>query len=206
MSDLAILPLPSSLAQPRPVGTIQVCIVLRCDSAGWNRIALWRSMGERQTTMLSLVLGRYNLSLTLFRVAVLVSFEQRKYRSQDLLKTGFRFSMDDFLIDKVLYLAFLDHLDELRSSENLRCLQAIALYKQLVNGCFLDQSLRKQAVEQSWTIYKFFVAEDSAYEVSVNDAVSIDIRRDLANPNYGTFDKIDLNCRTALREHLQVRI
>lgn len=113
MTDLSILPLPSSLNLPPPDATVRA-----------------------------------------------------KYSVDQLTREGFRFALDDFLVDKVLYEAFLKYLDHQRSSENLRCLQAINLFKNKINSVFLDPTLKPAAIEQGWLVYKYFIAEESAYEVS----------------------------------------
>jgi hypothetical protein len=52
-------------------------------------------------------------------------------------------------------------------------------------------SCSPQAEDQAWVIYQFFVAKDSAFEISINPKQREDIMRSLARPHLHTFRHLE---------------
>lgn len=125
---------------------------------------------------------------------------KNKYRTEQMKEEGFVFNkIEDWLEDRILYDTFLKYLDRKVCSENLRCVRFIDHFRSLMNSCALDASIYPQAYEMGWTIYKYFIAEDSSYEVSLSSRRRKEVCRELAKPNKNTFDKLEKSCMAVVK-------
>jgi hypothetical protein len=117
-------------------------------------------------------------------------------------------SLMDFLDDRHLYSIFLKYLKSIVSSENLLCVTMIRQFDALVqsvskrdsqtHGNFADP--KNFAIRESaWTIYLYFVAPGSPFEVSVSHARRREIMYGLAEPSVELFKAAELTSFDALQ-------
>eukprot|EP01041_Mallomonas_annulata_P010736 gene10736-22430_t len=95
------------------------------------------------------------------------------------------YTLDEILNDKYLYEAFLDYLKAQFCPENLLCVRMIQIFEDL-----LAEKNIIGANDQSWEIYKYFIAPGSAFEVSCHSRVRKDIMLSLSKNAPGDFDKV----------------
>lgn len=114
------------------------------------------------------------------------------------------FSLQEILDNKVLYVQFLTHLEKKMSAEDLLCYRMILIFEDLfekqllgINEGVTDQDqhtesdLRAdQATNQAWVIYKYFIAPDAPYEVSLHSRHKKELMISLAHPYKGMFDEL----------------
>ena len=96
-----------------------------------------------------------------------------------------RFSLDEIISTKFLYVTFLNNLRTKMSSENLLCKRLIILFKESDER---SDIMRCDAI--AWDIYRYFVAAHSAFEVSLEYAHKNDLKFNLAKPKPSMFDAL----------------
>eukprot|EP01038_Epipyxis_sp_PR26KG_P004350 gene4350-6154_t len=125
-----------------------------------------------------------------------------KYSRQELKSGKVKFSLNEFLEDKALYTEFLKYLCKIVSSENLRCLRAIEMFQNEFNLETTNNQLNHmKSTELAWTIYKYFVAPGSAYEISTSQRIRKEVMRTLATPSYDMFVEVYQSALSSLRVH-----
>eukprot|EP00981_Chlorochromonas_danica_P005382 scaffold1091_cov164-Ochromonas_danica.AAC.5 len=122
-----------------------------------------------------------------------------RYDMRTLESGEARFTMDDLIDDRILFPEFLKYLEQCVSSENLRCMRAIQVYKEARGSS--DNKEQSLAVDYAWTIYKFFVAPGSAYGISISHRRLKEVMRALASPNLNTFEAVEQSALSALKVH-----
>lgn len=122
-----------------------------------------------------------------------------RYDIRELERGNVSFTLNDLIEDRYLYIEFAKYLEQVVSAENLYCVRAIAIFKEAISSN--DVRERTNSFELAWTVYKFFVAPGSAYEISIAYRLKKDLMRILANPTYNTFDDIEMSAMSALRIH-----
>jgi len=108
-----------------------------------------------------------------------------------------QYDINELISDKYLYDRFLTYLRHIVSSENLLFVRMIAIFDELVE---LNQT---EANEQSWKIYKYFVAQGSSLEVSCSYIQRKAVMRNLAYSNPGDFDELKKTALTMLQVNFQ---
>jgi hypothetical protein len=117
----------------------------------------------------------------------------------DELKAGVNFTIDDMLEDRVCYREFFRYLQKCIVSENLRFMRCVRLFKDYISSDRAEDKV--YGVEWAWTLYKFFLAPYSAYEISVAHNVRRDIMRQLASPDFATFNVVERPTLALLKVH-----
>jgi len=136
------------------------------------------------------------------RGSKLLSWPIEKITSENLRKL----TVDEVVHDIYLYLAFLEFLRSIYSSENLLCLRAMSVFH-----CFwvdttkpLDRFGYPEGTEEGgWRVYRYFIAVGSAFEVSVPDRLRKDIMLCLARPTIHMFDALEKLTQNNLKHLLQ---
>ena len=105
------------------------------------------------------------------------------------------FSLHEILENRVLYNQFLSHLQKKMSVENLLCYRMILIFEEQMTAISemhveRDSPTKVEAVNQAWTIYRYFVAPDSPYEVSLHSRHKKEIMISLACPYHAMFDEL----------------
>jgi hypothetical protein len=98
---------------------------------------------------------------------------------------GREFSLAQLLRGEVLYTNFRIFLEKIVCSENLMCVRLIDYFEELKSA--RDD---KEADEQAWIIYQYFVAPGSAYEVSTLYLDRQNLMQELAVPKSGMFSRV----------------
>eukprot|EP00596_Hydrurales_sp_CCMP1899_P001135 CAMPEP_0119052002 /NCGR_PEP_ID=MMETSP1177-20130426/73441_1 /TAXON_ID=2985 /ORGANISM="Ochromonas sp, Strain CCMP1899" /LENGTH=296 /DNA_ID=CAMNT_0007031417 /DNA_START=330 /DNA_END=1220 /DNA_ORIENTATION=+ len=95
------------------------------------------------------------------------------------------FTLAQLLQGEVLYTNFRSFLERNHCSENLICVRMIDYFEEL-------KSARNniEADEHAWTIYQYFVARGSAYEISTMYSDRKTLMENLAVPRKGMFSKL----------------
>ena len=94
-----------------------------------------------------------------------------------------RFTLDEILGCRVLFTRFLEYLRESYNSECLLCYRHILIFKaRMERGC--------EAVDESWDIYKYFIAPGAQFEVSCNQQMRKKVMLALASPKLTTYDEV----------------
>ena len=94
-----------------------------------------------------------------------------------------RFILDEILTCKLLFTKFLSYLQESYNSECLLCYRKILMFKSRIERGYT-------ATDDSWEIYRFFVAAGSPLEVSVNFQIRKKIMLELAKPTATIYDEV----------------
>ena len=94
-----------------------------------------------------------------------------------------RFSLDEILTCRVLFGRFLEYLRQGYNSECLLCYRKILTYRARMERGF-------EAIEESWDIYRYFIAPGAALEVSCNQQTRKKIMLELASPKLTTYDEV----------------
>jgi hypothetical protein len=107
-------------------------------------------------------------------------------------------SLNEFLIDKILYNIFLQYLQSIVSSENLLCIMMIKQFEEAVR---IGQKLKVN--DLAWAIYLYFVSPGSVFEVSVAHRQRREIMYGLAQPFLGMFKAPESTSMSALQENFR---
>lgn len=124
-----------------------------------------------------------------------------RYNPRDIERGEIRFTLQDLVEDHILYTEFLKYLEKIVSMENLLCLRAINIFKEAIVSKSREE--KASALDHAWTIYKFFVAAGSSYEISISYALRKDLMRKLADPTVNMFEAMEQSAFSALRTHYQ---
>jgi hypothetical protein len=119
------------------------------------------------------------------------------------------FQLNEIVSNRFLYLKFLSYLQECYCSENLICYRLITLFEEkypLANanssGSRSSDNENKHALSKiAWDIYRYFVAEDSPYEVSLEYSSRKAIRLQLAKPSLTCFEKVKKSVYNMLKTY-----
>lgn len=115
------------------------------------------------------------------------------------LEMGVQFTLEDMLQDKTCFKEFFRYLQSCILSENLRFIRALQIYKEHISSS--DVTMRRKGMEWAWSVYKFFLAPYSAFEISISHQARREIMRQLADPKITTFDAIERTTMELLRVH-----
>jgi hypothetical protein len=105
-------------------------------------------------------------------------------------------TLPDMLHDRVLYAHFLVYCKKLFSEENLYCARAISIFKCHYKG---HTKCPPAAEDMAWTIFRYFVAPKSVYEVSLSHRRKKEFMQLLANPEINMFQKVEKSVFNVLR-------
>lgn len=94
-----------------------------------------------------------------------------------------RFILDEILTCRLLFTKFLTFLSESYNAECLLCYRKILMFKSRMERGY-------NAVDDSWEIYRFFVAPGSPLEVSVSFQIRKKIMLQLARPTATIYDEV----------------
>jgi uncharacterized membrane protein len=98
------------------------------------------------------------------------------------------FTLVQMLIAEVLYHFFRVYLERFLCSENLLCVRMIDYFEELKSK---DNHI--EANEVAWTMYHFFIAPGSVYEVSIMYSDRKTLMETLAMPKAGMFSRVRSN-------------
>jgi hypothetical protein len=93
------------------------------------------------------------------------------------------FSLDEILTCRILFEKFLAYLTDSYNSECLLCYRKILTFRARMERGF-------EATDESWDIYRYFIAPGSTYEVSCNQQTRKKIMLELAEPKASTYDEV----------------
>jgi hypothetical protein len=123
-----------------------------------------------------------------------------RYSEEEINSGSVLFTLDDLLHDECLYREFFVYMSAQVSTENLLCYRAIEIYKDF----FDDNELNKTDIEDwAWTIYRFFVAANSSYEISVSYKKRKEIMSRLVSPGELLFERVQASAKSALKQHFE---
>jgi hypothetical protein len=94
-----------------------------------------------------------------------------------------RFILDEVLTCRLLFSKFLAYLQESYNSECLLCYRKILMFKSRSERGY-------SAIDDSWEIYRFFVAPGAPLEVSVSFQIRKKIMLELAKPQATIYDEV----------------
>eukprot|EP01041_Mallomonas_annulata_P000719 gene719-1384_t len=106
-------------------------------------------------------------------------------QSLDEFRKGRLFTLNEIINCRYMYAHFLSFLEQRLCSENLYCVRMVDEFKELYQSGDIAA-----ATEMAWSIFTFFVASGSTFEVSVSYASRKIIMRSMAKPKEFTFDEI----------------
>ena len=95
--------------------------------------------------------------------------------------------MMDFIIDEKLYKSLLNYLRSIVCSENLLAVRKIHLFKLMFQEKRTVDDISAEALD----IYNYFVAQGSAFEVSISSRRRVQVMMSLANPKIDAFASMD---------------
>lgn len=93
------------------------------------------------------------------------------------------FTLDEVLTCRILFEKFLAYLMDCYNSECLLCFRKILTFRARMERGF-------EATDESWDIYKYFIAPGSTFEVSCNQQTRKKIMLELAEPKTTTYDEV----------------
>jgi hypothetical protein len=109
------------------------------------------------------------------------------------------FTLAQLVIDETLYTYFRVFLEKNMCAENLLCVRMIDDFeKRKTNG------EDKEAEEGAWTVYKYFIAPGSAFEVSILALDRKNLMKQLAQPKTGMFQKVRNSSYTVLKANFEL--
>ena len=104
-----------------------------------------------------------------------------KFDSLDELPLDRRFHLKEVVECRHLFQCFLAYTQKCFCSENLICYRMVTLFEERVEA-------KEPCSDIAWSIFRYFVAEGSAYEISIEFAKRKAIMLDLAKPKAHTFE------------------
>lgn len=122
-------------------------------------------------------------------------------KKSDLFHEKRLFSLQEILENRVLYTEFLSHLQKKMSVENLLCYRMILIFEERIAAMDVadsgretsercNESLKAEAINQAWVIYRYFVAPDAPYEVSLHSRHKKELMISLAYPYKAMFEEL----------------
>mmetsp|Transcript_8327 Transcript_8327/g.8491 ORF Transcript_8327/g.8491 Transcript_8327/m.8491 type:complete len:365 (+) Transcript_8327:386-1480(+) len=109
-----------------------------------------------------------------------------------------RFELTDILNCQILYTEFIIFLRKSVCNENLMCYQMIIKFEEAINTGQIEK-----AETYAWTIYRFFIASGSAYEISINYAQKRYLLLHMAIPTPTMFDEVKRSVMALLRTNFE---
>jgi hypothetical protein len=103
-----------------------------------------------------------------------------------------KFHLIELVENRLLYAKFLAYLQSCFCAENLVCYRMVTLFEELLAG-------KQPVADLAWDIYRFFVAEGSAYEISIEFANRKAIMLQLAKPRADTFELVKKSAFSMLK-------
>lgn len=92
-----------------------------------------------------------------------------------------RFHLKEVVENQHLYQSFLKYTQKCFCSENLICYRMVTLFEERIEA-------KQPCQDLAWDIFRYFVAEGSAYEISIEFAKRKAIMLELAKPKHDTFE------------------
>jgi len=123
----------------------------------------------------------------------------QRYQLKEIEKNLIKFNLNDLIDDQILYTEFLKYLEKIVSSENLLCLRAIRIFKEVTTSLLPLE--RAKSFDQAWIVYRYFIASGAPYEISISYRKKKEVMRKLADPQLNIFDAIESSALSALRSH-----
>lgn len=122
------------------------------------------------------------------------------YYAEDEIELNHLKTIDltDVVCDYILYDSFLKYLRAIMSSENLLCARAIEVYR---NYWVNVKKITPEIEDMAWIVFSYFVAQGSAFEVSVSHKRRKQVMQSLAAPSKQIFYRIDASVTQALKFH-----
>ena len=125
----------------------------------------------------------------------LISAKQRHVRFND------KYTLEETLHNRTLYDEYLKYLKTKSLSKYLLCKRMIVMFKDL---CMLDsQASSREATDIAWSIYEYFIANDSPYEMSLPSIDKKEIMVALANNHIQMFDALETHVMSKLNDDFQ---
>ena len=109
-----------------------------------------------------------------------------------------RFTCREMVSDRMLYHQFLNYLSRRHSGHALLGVRLLTLFEE----CMVEKDW-EHAEEIAWEIYRYFVAEGSAFEIETDDLDRKETLRCLAKPKMNMFDAIKIIICTQLKCHFE---
>jgi len=120
-----------------------------------------------------------------------------RYPIADLKAGRVQFTLEDLIEDHQLYGEFSVYLERVVADENIKCLRAIAIYKE----SFLGMDGSKPPVENALLIYRYFIAPLAPFEISVHFQAAKEVRRGNAEPGPELFEAVEMSGLSVLQTH-----
>lgn len=111
--------------------------------------------------------------------------------------------LTELLKDYILYESFLKYLREIVSSENLLCARSIEIFRNLWDELPNLKKATEEIEDMAWTVYEYFVAPGSAFEISVENRRRKQVMQSLASPSRMMFYRIEVSVIDALKPHYE---
>jgi hypothetical protein len=109
------------------------------------------------------------------------------------------FEIVDFLSDRILYEIYLGYLEANVCSENLLFIRMVHVYKEIYK-----KGNKEEISNCAWDIFKFFIAERSAFEIGCSHRRRQGVMYSLANPLVDTFDFIETHVMRELAPNFKL--
>jgi hypothetical protein len=109
------------------------------------------------------------------------------------------FTLPQLITDETLYTYFRVFLERKQCAENLLCVRMIDNFEKLKSE---GEDMR--AEENAWIVYKYFVAPESAFEVSTLALDRKNLMKQLAQPRTGIFQKVRNSSYTVLKANFEL--
>jgi hypothetical protein len=112
-----------------------------------------------------------------------------------------RFRLDDVLKDKILYGELLSYLRRCGQSENLLCIRMVEQFEDLFASMSTSKDLSKSwlnCVTHAWSVFRYFVAPGSPFEIVLSAKHKKDIMLSLAKPTKNMFLELKKGAYTSL--------
>lgn len=117
-----------------------------------------------------------------------------QFASIDEVPSSRKFHLSEIVENRYLYQKFLLYLQKCFCAENLVCYRLVTLFEEM---CDAKQTRRVSDI--AWTIYRFFVAEGAAYEISIEFSERKAIMLQLAKPKINTFEFVKKSSYSMLK-------
>lgn len=112
-------------------------------------------------------------------------------------------SLSDMFHDRIIYPHFVTYCKKLYCDENAYCGRALTIYQCHYKHAVNDTTCPPGAEDIAWTIFRYFIAPKSCYEVSLSHRRRKEIMRALANPPRNVFSKVELSAFAVLKGYYQ---
>lgn len=120
-----------------------------------------------------------------------------RYSRTQLQQNKVSFTINDLIEDGILYSEFSSYLESCVAEENLKCLRAVAIYKDSFNV----REVVKSPYDYAVLVYRYFIAPRAPFEVCISHVHSNEILRGLADPYPALFDAVERSALGALNTH-----